>query len=63
MELKYANEKGVLYLVALLKEHGIKRVFASPGTTNLSFVASLQCDTFFEIYFCVDGGFAAYMVS
>lgn len=61
MELKYANEKGVLYLVALLKEHGIKRVFASPGTTNLSFVASLQCDTFFEIYSCVDERSAAYM--
>ena len=50
MELKYANEKGVLYLVALLKDHGIKRVFASPGTTNLAFVASLQYDPFFEIY-------------
>lgn len=61
MELKYANEKGVLYLVALLKEHGIKRVFASPGTTNLSFIASLQCDTFFEIYSCVDERSAAYM--
>lgn len=61
MELKYANEKGVLYLVALLKEHGIKRVFASPGTTNLAFVASLQYDPFFEIYSCVDERSAAYM--
>ncbi len=61
MELKYANEKGVLYLVALLKEHGIKRVFASPGTTNLSFVASLQYDPYFEIYSCVDERSAAYM--
>lgn len=61
MELKYANEKGVLFLVALLKEHGIKRVFASPGTTNLAFVASLQCDPFFEIYSCVDERSAAYM--
>lgn len=61
MELKYANEKGVLFLVALLKEHGIKRVFASPGTTNLSFVASLQCDPFFDIYSCVDERSAAYM--
>lgn len=61
MNLKYANEKGVLYLVALLKAHGIKRVFASPGTTNLAFVASIQCDPYFEIYSCVDERSAAYM--
>lgn len=61
MELKYSNEKGVLYLVALLKEHGIKKIFASPGTTNLAFVASIQCDPFFEIYSCVDERSAAYM--
>lgn len=61
MELKYANESNVLILISLLKQHGIKRVVASPGTTNLSFVASLQCDSFFEIYSCVDERSAAYM--
>ncbi len=62
MEQKYyANEPNVLILVALLKAHGIKRVIASPGTTNLSFVASLQCDPFFEMYSCVDERSAAYM--
>lgn len=61
MELKYANEKGVLYLVALLKEHNIKKVITSPGTTNLAFVASLQCDPYFEMYSCVDERSAAYM--
>ena len=57
----YANERSVLLLVALLKAHNIKKIIASPGTTNLSFVASLQSDSFFEIYSCVDERSAAYM--
>lgn len=57
----YSNELSVQYLVALLKAHNIKRVIASPGTTALSFVASLQCDSFFELYSCVDERSAAYM--
>lgn len=61
MEQMYANEQSVLLLVSLLKEHGIKKVIASPGTTNLSFVASLQHDPFFEMYSCVDERSAAYM--
>ena len=61
MPLYYVNERSVLTLVSLLKEYGIKRIIASPGTTNLSFVASLQCDPFFEMYSCVDERSAAYM--
>lgn len=58
---QYSSELSVQYLVALLKEHNIKRVIASPGTTALSFVASMQCDSFFEMYSCVDERSAAYM--
>lgn len=61
MDKFYANERSVLILVALLKAHNIKRIIASPGTTNLSFVASVQSDPFFEIYSCVDERSAAYM--
>lgn len=61
MAKNYSNERNILILVALLKEHGIKKVIASPGTTNLSFVACLQCDPFFEMYSCVDERSAAYM--
>ena len=57
----YANEKSVLILIALLKAHGIKKVIASPGATNVSVVASLQSDPFFEMYSCVDERSAAYM--
>lgn len=57
----YSTEISVQYLVALLKAHNISRVIASPGTTALSFVASMQCDPFFEMYSCVDERSAAYM--
>lgn len=57
----YSNEKSVQIIISLLKEHGIKRVIASPGTTNLSLVASMQQDSFFEMYSSVDERSAAYM--
>lgn len=58
---KYTKEKNILTMIALLKQHGIKNVIASPGTTNISFVASLQSDPFFNIVSCVDERSAAYM--
>lgn len=57
----YTDEKNVLMLVALLKQHGVRKVVASPGTTNITFVASLQHDPYFEIYSSVDERSAAYM--
>jgi 2-succinyl-5-enolpyruvyl-6-hydroxy-3-cyclohexene-1-carboxylate synthase len=47
--------------VSLLKQHGIRKVIASPGTTNITFVASVMNDPFFEIYSSVDERSAAYM--
>lgn len=61
MEQYYTDERNVQILIALLKEHGIKRVIASPGSTNVTFVGSLQQDPWFEIYSCVDERSAAYM--
>lgn len=61
MEQYYTNERNVQILIALLKEHGIKRVIASPGSTNVTFVGSLQQDPYFEMYSCVDERSAAYM--
>ncbi len=57
----YTDEKQAQVLIALLKAHGIKRVIASPGTTNMAFVGSLQNDSWFEIYSSVDERSAAYM--
>ena len=61
MSFQYSAERNVQILVALLKAHGIKKVVASPGTTNLNFVASLQHDGSFEMYSAVDERGAAYM--
>jgi 2-succinyl-5-enolpyruvyl-6-hydroxy-3-cyclohexene-1-carboxylate synthase len=58
---KYTSEKNILILISLLKKHGIKKIIASPGTTNISFVASVQSDDFFEVYSCVDERSAAYL--
>ena len=57
----YTNEKHTLVLIALLKAHGIRKVVASPGTTNVTFVGSLQNDPYFEMYSCVDERSAAYI--
>ena len=61
MEQFYTDERNVQILIALLKKHGIKHIVASPGSTNVTFVGSVQQDSFFEIYSCVDERSAAYM--
>lgn len=61
MNYYYTAEKNVQMLVALMKAHGIKKIIASPGTTNITFVASLQHDPFFQIYSAADERSAAYM--
>ena len=61
MSYYYSTNINVQVLMALLKEHQIRKVIASPGTTNLEFMASLQQDDFFEVFSCVDERSAAYM--
>lgn len=50
-----------LIVLALLKEHGIRKIVVSPGATNIPIAASVQYDDFFEIYSSVDERSAAYM--
>lgn len=57
----YTTERNVQIVISLLKAHGIKRVIASPGTTNMTFVGSIQNDPWFEIYSSVDERSAAYI--
>lgn len=61
MEYYYSSEKSVQMLVYLLKAHKIRKVIVSPGTTNITFVASIQQDPYFEVYSSVDERSAAYM--
>ena len=57
----YTAEKNVQIVLALLKANGIKKIIASPGTTNYTFVGSVQNDPYFEVYSSVDERSAAYM--
>ena len=61
MDKFYSAERNVQILVSLLKAHGIRYVIASPGTTNINFVASVQCDPFFKVFSSVDERSAAYL--
>lgn len=57
----YTDEANVQIVVALMKHHGLCRVVASPGTTNVTLVACLQRDPYFTVYSSVDERSAAYM--
>ena len=57
----YTDEKQAQIVIRLLKAHGIRNVIASPGTTNMAFVGSVQTDPDFNVYSAVDERSAAYM--
>lgn len=57
----YTDERNAQIVISLLKAHGIRKVVASPGTTNICLVASLQQDPFFEIYSAADERSAGYI--
>lgn len=61
MELYYTSEKNAQIVISLLKAHNIKKIVASPGTTNICLVASLQHDSFFEIYSAPEERSAGYI--
>ena len=63
MKNKYTDEINIQILISLLKQHGIRKIIASPGTTNLSFIASIQQDNWFEIFSAVDERAASYMAN
>lgn len=60
MEQYYTDERNVQILISLLKQHGVKKIVASPGSTNVTIVGSLQQDSYFEMYSCIDERSAAY---
>lgn len=60
-KFKYTNERNVQIVIALLKAHGIHRVIASPGATNMTFVVSIENDPWFQIWSSVDERSAAYL--
>lgn len=61
MKTAYSSEKGIQILIALLKQHGIRKVVASPGTTNMMLNASLMYDGNFQMFSSNDERSAAYI--
>ena len=61
MDYFYTNERNAQIVVSLLKAHNIRKIIASPGTTNICLVASLQHDPFFEMYSAPEERSAGYM--
>ena len=61
MEYHYTAEKNIQILISLMKAHGVRKIIASPGSTNITFVASLKQDPYFEMYSAPDERSAAYM--
>ena len=61
MSKYYTDEKNAQIVIALLKAHGIRKVVASPGATNIPITGSIQNDPFFEVYSSVDERSAAYL--
>ena len=57
----YTSDKSTLILLSLLKAHNIRYVIASPGTTNMALVGSMQNDPYFIMYSAADERSAAYM--
>ena len=57
----YTDEKNAQIVIALLKAHGIKRVIASPGTTHVAFLGSIQNDPWFKIWSAIDERHAAFL--
>lgn len=61
MKNYYSSDRSTQLVVALLKAHHISYVIASPGTTNIALVGSMQHDPFFKIISAADERSAAYM--
>jgi 2-succinyl-5-enolpyruvyl-6-hydroxy-3-cyclohexene-1-carboxylate synthase len=57
----YTDEKNALIIIAILKANGIRKVIASPGTTNMTLIGSMQHDPYFQVYSSVDERSAAYI--
>lgn len=61
MSSYYTDERNAQIVISLLKQHKIRKIIASPGSTNACLVASLQSDNYFEMYSAPDERSAAYM--
>lgn len=61
MNTYYTSERNIQIVIYLLKQHGIKRVIASPGSTDVAIIASMQHDSYFKMFSAIDERSACYM--
>lgn len=61
MGKQYTIERSHQIVLSVLKANGIKKVVTSPGSTNITLVASMMNDPWFEMYSSVDERSAAYI--
>ena len=61
MEHYYTDERNAQIVIALMKAHNIRKMIASPGTTNICLIASMQNDPYFEIYSAAEERSAGYI--
>ena len=54
MQTVYSDITSVRILVALLKEHGIRRAVLAPGGSDIPIVHSLETDPYFSCHSVVD---------
>lgn len=58
-----ASYNVVHYVIAMLKQYGIKNIVASPGTQNAYFNYFVQEDPYFNCYSVIDERSAAYVAT
>lgn len=56
----YSDDKLILQLLSLLKQHGVKRIVVSPGSRHFPLVNCIDNDSSFELYSVVDERSAAF---
>lgn len=61
MDYYNTSERNIQIVLYQLKAHGINRVIASPGSTDVAIVASMQHDSYFKMYSSIDERSACYM--
>lgn len=59
----YTDDKNAQVVLSLLKKFNIKKIVASPGTTNVPISRTVQNDPYFEVYSVVDERSAAYFAT
>ncbi len=59
--MKITVERNAQIVISLMKAYGVRKIIASPGTTNVCFIRSVQQDPYFEVYSAADERSAAYI--